>query len=85
MTTLIEGSFAEEIGLMDRDIIVSINRQAVNNPEDVRRIQGSLKPGDAVAFRVLRQPAQLSLPGQRKSMEKVPYQSLYVAGTLPAN
>ena len=85
VTTLIEGSFAEEIGLMDRDIIVSINRQAVNNPEDVRRIQGSLKPGDAVAFRVLRQPAQLSLPGQRKSTEKVPYQSLYVAGTLPSN
>ena len=85
VTTLLEGSFAEEIGLLERDVIVSINRQAVATPDDVRRIQGTLKAGDAVAFRVMRPAAAMAIPGQRKSTEKVPYQSLYVAGTLPAN
>ena len=49
-----EGSFAEEIGLQDNDVIVWLNRQAVASFEDVKRIQAALKPGDAVAFVVVR-------------------------------
>jgi S1-C subfamily serine protease len=51
-----EDSFAEEIGLMEHDIITAINRQPVNSPDDVRKVAQSLKPGDAVTFRVIREP-----------------------------
>jgi len=54
ITQVMEGSFAEDIGLQEKDVVVSINRQPVGTIEDVRRIQGSLKVGDAVAFRVMR-------------------------------
>jgi serine protease Do len=47
-------SFAEEVGLQERDVIVSINRQPVTTVDDLKRAQGTLKTGDAVAFRVLR-------------------------------
>ena len=49
-----EGSFAEDIGLFEKDVILSINRQPVSSVEDVIRIQSALKPGDAVAFRIMR-------------------------------
>jgi serine protease Do len=67
-------SFAEEIGLAPKDVLLSINRQPVNSVDDVRRIQNTLKPGDAVAFRILRQ--------ERQSRE---WTSEFVAGTLPNN
>ncbi|HUQ93219.1 MAG TPA: Do family serine endopeptidase [Bryobacteraceae bacterium] len=70
-------SFADEIGLMDRDIIVSVNRQPVTSLEDVKRIQANLKAGDAVAFRVMR-PVGMGL---RNTPTR--YQSLVLAGTLP--
>jgi serine protease Do len=76
VTTVEEGSFAEEIGLQERDIIVSINRQPVSSFEDVKRIQSQLKPGDAVAFRVLR-AAPSSVRGQ------VQWIGQYLSGTLP--
>src|SRR5215471_214655 len=50
-----QDSFAEDIGLMDRDIIVSINRRSVNSTDDVRSIAQGLKAGDAVTFHVFRQ------------------------------
>jgi serine protease Do len=70
-------SFAEEIGLMERDVIASINRQPVSSIEDVKRIQTTLKPGDAVAFRILR-PLALGTRNTRAE-----YRSMFVAGTLP--
>jgi serine protease Do len=73
-----ENSFADEIGLMERDIIVSINRQPVASFDDVKRIQGGLKAGDGVAFRVYR-PVGVALRGNNRAQ----YQSLIVAGTLP--
>ena len=54
VTAVDANSFAEEIRLTERDVIVSINRQPVTSVEDVHKIQGTLKPGDAVAFRLLR-------------------------------
>ena len=74
------GSFAEEIELHEKDVIVSINRQPVVSPDDVRRLQGNLKPGGAVAFRVMRPIPAGGIGGKRA----VQWQSIYVAGTLPA-
>ena len=51
-------SFAEDIGLRKNDVITAINRQPVNSIEDVQRIQKTLKNGDSVAFRVMRQSAR---------------------------
>ena len=68
-------SFAEDIGLAKGDIIVEMNRQAVNSPEDVKKIQGSLKPGDSVAFHVMRQTV-----GPRGNGD---WQSLFLAGKVP--
>lgn len=76
MVTRVEpDSFADEIGMNERDIIVSINRQPVSTVEDIRRIQGTLKPGDAVAIRVFR-----SVGAGRTRAQ---YQGLFLAGTLP--
>jgi serine protease Do len=77
VTTVEDGSFAEEIGIREKDVIVSLNRQPVNSFEDVKRIQATLKPGSAVAFRVLRPSA-----GQRRG--QVQWVGAYLSGTLPA-
>jgi serine protease Do len=70
----VPGSFAEDIGLLSDDVITAINRQPVKSVDDVKRIQGALKPGEAVAFRVLRK-----VRGQQE------WQPLFLAGTLPNN
>jgi serine protease Do len=67
-------SFAEDIGLLANDVLLSINNQPVNSTDDVKRIQATLKPGDAVAFRIM-----------RKQGRGGDWQSSFVAGTLPAN
>jgi serine protease Do len=82
VTQVQDGSFAEEIGLQERDIIVSINRQPVASVDDVRNLQGKLKAGDAVAFRIMR-PAVAS-PNRRGSPTISEYTGQYLAGTLPA-
>lgn len=77
VTVVEDGSFAEEIGVRTKDIIVSINRQQVASFDDVKRIQGKLKPGDAVAFKVMRPAA-----GTRRGL--VQWSGVYLSGTLPA-
>lgn len=81
VTRVEENSFAEDIGLVDRDIILSVNRQPVNSIDDVKNIQGTLKPGDAVAFRVLRRGPAIPLRGGVRAPQA---QTLYLSGTLPA-
>ena len=66
------GSFADDIGMNAKDILLEINRQPINSVDDVKRIQNTLHPGDAVAFKILRQVGR----GE--------WQSSFVAGTLPA-
>jgi len=66
------GSFADDIGMLPRDLIVAINRQPVSSVDDVKRIQNTLKPGDAVAFQIMRQAGRGG-----------DWQSTYLAGTLP--
>jgi serine protease Do len=77
VTTVEDGSFAEEIGIREKDVIVSLNRQPVKSFEDVKRIQATLKPGSAVAFRVLRASG-----GQRRG--QIQWVGAYLSGTLPA-
>jgi len=69
-------SFAEDIGLAPNDVIVGINRQPVNNVDDLQRVRATLKAGDAVQFKVLRRP-----PGSRSA----DWNTTYIAGTLPMN
>ncbi len=77
VTRVVEGSFAEEIRLLEKDILVSINRQPVSSIDDIRRLQGSLKGGDAVAFRVMRANPMARAAG------RVEHTSFYLSGTLP--
>jgi serine protease Do len=69
------GSFADDIGLASGNIILSINGHDVNSVEDVKRIQATLKPGDAVKFHVLR----------RENPRTNEWTSDYLAGMLPAS
>ena len=66
-------SFADDIGLQPGDVIVSINRQPVNTTADIAKFSASLKPGDAVQFRVLSR-------GPNND-----WAARYAAGTLPYN
>jgi serine protease Do len=66
-----QNSFSEDIGMRKGDVIVEINRQPVNTTDDVKRIQHTLKPGDAVAFRILRQTGRNEWAAQ------------FLAGSLP--
>jgi serine protease Do len=76
VTKVDSASFADDIGVLPRDIIVSINRQPVRAVDDIRRIQSALKPGDAVAFHVKRARPPIGRRG-------VQWASVYPAGTLP--
>jgi len=76
VTRIVPGSFAEEIGVAERDVIVSINRAPVASVDDVKKVQQTLKPGDAVAFRVMR-----SVPGMRNRAGA--WQGIWLSGTLP--
>ena len=80
VTRVEPGSFAEDVGLMERDIVVAINRQQVSSVEDIRKIQATLKPGDAVAFRVVRQVA-----GGRAKNIQPRTATMFLSGTLPQN
>ncbi len=77
VTRVEPSSFAEDVGMLDGDIIVSINRQAVNSIEDVKRVQGSLKGGSPVAFRILRSQT----PNARSHGAQ--WFSIFLSGTLP--
>ena len=63
-------SFAEDIGLHPNDILMEINQKPVNSTADVKTVQATLKPGEAVAFRVM-----------RKGRDG--YSATFLAGTLP--
>ncbi|MFZ0590750.1 MAG: trypsin-like peptidase domain-containing protein [Bryobacteraceae bacterium] len=74
VVTVDPGSFAEDIGLSEGDVILSINRQAVTSPQDVLRIQQTLKPGQPVAFRIVHSEGS----GSDRQAGKY-----YVSGRLP--
>jgi serine protease Do len=78
VTRVQEESFAGEIGVRENDVIVSINRQPVSGVEDIKKIQTTLKGGDAVAFRVMR-PNPFA--GRANSGPR--FASMFLSGTLP--
>jgi serine protease Do len=80
VTRVEPGSFADEIGMQEHDIIIAVNRQPVSSVDDIKKVQQTLKPGDAVAFRVVR-----SIRGQRGRAMSTESETLYVSGTLPEN
>jgi serine protease Do len=74
--TVDSDSFAEDIGLMEKDVILSINRQPVTSVDDVKRIQGTLKPGDAVAFHIMR-------PSNAGRGHASQWNTFFLSGALP--
>jgi serine protease Do len=73
VTSVEPNSFADDVGLAPNDVIVSINRQPVNTVDELQHLRSTLKPGDAVQFKVLRH-------GQGRGSD---WAATYVAGTLP--
>jgi serine protease Do len=65
------GSFAEDIGLSRGDIILEVNRQAVDNEEQFNRVVSTLKSGQDVVFLVRQRGA-----GRQGG-------TIFLAGTLP--
>ena len=80
VTRVQEESFAGEIGLRENDVIVSINRLPVAGVEDIKKIQSTLKGGDAVAFRVMRPNPMAG----RANAQGPRFASMFLSGTLPA-
>lgn len=67
-------SFAEDIHLHKGDILVSINQHPIRTTDDLKRVQATLKPGDAVAFKIL-----------TRASRGADWTSSFVAGALPAH
>jgi serine protease Do len=52
VTDVKAGSFADDVGLSRGDVILEINKQAVNSDDDFRKTSQDLKSGQDVAFLV---------------------------------
>jgi serine protease Do len=52
VTDVRSGSFADDIGLNRGDVILEMNRQKINSPQDLRRLQASVHKGEDVVFLV---------------------------------
>ena len=71
------GSFADDIGLQEGDAVISINRQPIGSPTDVTKLQSTLKPGQAVAFHIVR---TITMAGRH-----TPPARYYFSGKLPGD
>ena len=60
-----QGSAAEEAGLQEGDIILEINRQAVRNTNDFKRLSSKLSKKDSTLLLINRQGRKLFLAIQR--------------------
>lgn len=65
------GSFADDIGLSRGDIVLEINKQTVNSPEEFGKVEAGLKSGQDVVFLVRQRGA-----GRQDG-------TIFLAGTLP--
>ncbi len=89
VTGVTDDSFAQEVGIMEHDVIDSINRVPVNSRDDIVKVMGRLKPGDPVAFHVTRGLAvpTVSAPktGRNPAILRQTAQpeSRYLSGYLP--
>src|ERR1700690_1737768 len=66
-----QGSFAEDLGLNRGDVILEVNKQPVNNPDDFTKLESSLKSGQDVVF--------LVRPRGARAQDG----TIFLAGTLP--
>jgi serine protease Do len=66
-----QGSFAEDLGLNRGDVVLEVNKQPVNNPDDFTKIEASLKSGQDVVF--------LVRPRGARAQDG----TIFLAGTLP--
>ena len=66
------GSFADDIGLLQGDVIIEINRERIESVREFQRAQSTLGAGDDVALHVLRLRQQSGR-----------WTPLFLAGTLP--
>jgi serine protease Do len=69
------GSFADDINMAEGDVILSINRRPVTSPDDVIKLQSSIRAGQPVAMHVVRGHTA----GQRLDLP----QRIYLSGRLP--
>jgi len=83
VTYIEANSFAEEIGMADRDIIIAINRQPVGSIDDIKKVQQTLKAGDPVAFRVVRLPRSAAARSNGRVVATPA--TMFLSGTLPQN
>jgi len=81
VTRVETSSFADDIGLAEKDVITSINRKPVTSREDIVAIQKTLKAGDPVVFRVVRQLGSRNIQTSGAGR----YDTQYLSGTLPEN
>jgi serine protease Do len=72
------GSFADDIGMQEGDAILSINRHLVLSPDDVMKLEASLKPGQPVAVHIVRSAG----PSGTRRVQPERY---YLSGRLPEN
>ncbi len=70
VTKVTANSFADDMGVQARDVIVAVSRMEIGSIEELRDIQKGLRPGQAVSFKVL-----------RRDFEK--WTILYLAGVVP--
>ena len=70
LTKVASRSFAEEIGMEQGDVIVSVNRIGINSVQELREIQALLSPGQNVSVKVMR------IGGRQ-------WEAIYLAGVLP--
>jgi len=66
-----QGSFAEDLGLNRGDVILEVNKQPVNSPDDFIKLESSLKSGQDVVF--------LVRPRGARAQDG----TIFLAGTLP--
>ena len=77
VVTVDPGSFADDIGMLEGDTILAINRQRVASPDDVMKVQAEFKAGQPVAVHVVRSPSVGGHHGQP--------QRYYLSGRLPTD
>jgi serine protease Do len=72
------GSFADDIGMLEGDAILSINRHQILSPDDVMKVETSLKPGQPVAVHIVRSAGA-------NTARRVQPERYYLSGRLPEN
>jgi len=65
-------SFAEDIHLHKGDVLLAINQHPIRSTDDLKKVQATLRPGDAVNFKIMTRLGR-----------GADWTTSYVAGTLP--